>query len=297
MPEAAPLAFVALSFLITWVVLYGMTHGVQTWLSALLNALAHPRGSLWKRIALLPVSLSARAIAYVVHTTGHAISQSAAHGMQRVAHWLGSLTVWASHNAIVVGNFAEETARGFERLAGHTIPRAVAKAIAVPIHEVQIGLRHTERELAQLRRYARGIDTLVRDQVIPGLRRIAHAVDVTLPRSLGRVRARVGAAERSIANPSHAWIKRIWHAGWILVGAGLMLKFLVRKFPWLFCRNTTAAAKAVCGMDSLLLDALLLETLALTGTLSVVTFTEALLAIEGEAMQVLSLGIEELGEL
>ncbi len=254
---------IGFGFLLTWFVLYGMTHGLQTWLASFLNALAHPQGSLWKRTALLPVSLVAGATLYVFRTVGHSISQAAAHGVARVAHYVASWAIWIQHNAVALGNFAEDTAVGFERLVGHTIPHIVARAIAVPIHEVQIGLRHTERELAQLRRYATGIDRLVRDRVWPQLRRVAHAVDITLPRTIGRVGARVGAAERAISHPTNRWVKAIWKRGWILVGAGLMLRFLVKKFPHLFCRNVTKTAKALCNpVNNLLVDLLLGEAVA-----------------------------------
>jgi hypothetical protein len=278
---ALAIPILALGALLSTMVLYGMLQGSQSWLTTLLNRLAHPQGNFITRAALYPVTKAAQGVISVLHSVEHTMSVAAVHGMGAVTRWFDGLARWLTHNAIVAGNFAEEVASGFERLTTHTIPRAVAKAIAVPIHEVRVGLRHTEAELAQLRRYARGIDTLVRDRLWPALRRVAHAVDVTLPRSLGRVRARVGAAERAIARPSNRWIKAIWRRGWILVGAGLMVRFLVKKFPWFFCRNTTNAAKAICGMDNLLLDALLAETILLTQPINLRDLVKELESIEG----------------
>jgi hypothetical protein len=285
---------IGLGFFVTWLVLYGMTHGLQTWLASLLNALAHPQGSFWKVAALKAVGAIVGAAAYVFRAVGHAISQAAAHGTARVAHYFGGITVWLTQHAIIAGDFAEATALGFERLVAHTIPHVVARAVAVPLHELKVGLRHTERDLELLRRYARGIDRLVRDTIIPDIRRLAHAIDITLPRALGKVRARVGHAERAFANPSARWVKAIWKRGWILVGAGLMLKFLVRKFPYLFCRNSTNALKQVCGMDNLLLDALLLETTAIVGAISVVQFAKDLQEVEDEAVSLMRRLIQEL---
>jgi hypothetical protein len=294
---ALAIPILAMGALLSTLVLWGMLQGSQSWLTTLLTRLAHPQGNFITKAALYPFTKAVQGVLSIVHTVEHTISIAAVHGMSAVAHWFDGLARWALYNATAAANFADETARAFERLVAHTIPHIVAKAIAIPLHEVRVGLRHTEAELAQLRRYARGIDRLVHHTIWPAILRLAHAVDVTLPRSLGRVRARVGAAERAISNPSARWVKAIWKRGWILVGAGLMLRFLVKKFPWLFCRNTTAAARAVCGMDSLLLDALLLETVALTGSISVVEFAKALQAVEGEAVHVMSLGIKELGEL
>jgi hypothetical protein len=291
---ALAIPILALGALLSTMVLYGMLQGSQSWLTTLLNRLAHPQGNFITRAALYPVTKAAQGVISVLHSVEHTMSVAAVHGMGAVTRWFDGLARWLTHNAIVAGNFAEEVASGFERLTVHTIPRAVAKAIAVPIHEVRVGLRHTEAELAQLRRYARGIDTLVRDRLWPALRRVAHAVDVTLPRSLGRVRARVGAAERAIARPSNRWIKAVWRRGWILVGAGLMVKFLVRKFPYLFCRNSTNALKAVCGLETSLLDSLLLDATAIIGAVSVVEFAEALLEVEDEALGVFRGLIKEL---
>src|SRR5258705_9989411 len=96
---------IGLGFLVTFVVLYGMTHGLQTWLASLLNALAHPQGSFWKVAALKAVGALVNASTYVFRAVGHAISQSAAHGTARVAHYFGGLTLWITHNAIVAGDF------------------------------------------------------------------------------------------------------------------------------------------------------------------------------------------------
>jgi hypothetical protein len=255
---------IGLGFFVTFVVLYGMTHGLQTWLASLLNALAHPRGSFWKVTAMKIAGAVVGAFAYVFRAVGHAVSQAASHSIPRVAHWLTSIAVWVAANATVAGRFAEDTAYGFERLVAHTIPRIVAKAIAVPIHEVQLGLRHAERDLALLRRYARGIDRLVRDSIIPRIRAAERAIEVTIPREIADIRHRERVLARDFRNPSRAFAKRIWKLGWLAVGAGLMVKFLVRKFPHLFCRNVTKLGRSICSpRNNLLVDLLLGEAVAL----------------------------------
>jgi hypothetical protein len=260
LPLAIPI--LALGALLSTLVLWGMLQGSQSWLTTLLTRLAHPQGNFITKAALYPFTKAVEGVLSIIHSVEHTISVAAVHGMSAVAHWFDGLARWTLYNATVAGNFAEETARAFERLTAHTIPRIVAKAIAVPLHEIRIGLRHLERELEQLRRYARGIDRLVHHTIWPAILRLAHAVDITLPRTIGRVRARVGAAERAISHPSSRWVKAIWKRGWILVGASLMVRFLVRKFPYLFCRNVTKVAKTVCGWPNLLADLLLGEALA-----------------------------------
>jgi|SRR5215475_1145107 len=282
---AAPLILpIALGFFVTWLVLYGMTHGLQTWLASFLNALAHPQGSLWKRAALLPVSLLAQAGQYVFRTVGHAISQVASHGIPRIAHYFGSWTVWVQHHAATLGDFAAETATGFERLVSHTIPHVVAREIA-PVFRGIDHLEHEVRSLAhRLATYARGIDRLLKHFVLPQIHRLAHAVDVAIPHSIGGVRQRVGAIERRLTHPSKSYIKRIWKAGWVLVGAGLVLKFLVKKFPWLFCRNVTKAAKAVCRAPNSIIDLLLGEAFGLL-VLSDICLTVSAIEVVAEGFE------------
>ena len=279
---------IALGFFVTWLVLYGMTHGLQTWLASLLNALAHPRGSFWKVAALKAVGALVGAAAYVFRSVGHAISQAAAHGTARVAHYFGGITVWLTHHAIIAGDFAEATALGFERLVAHTIPHAVSRAIAVPLHEVRLGLRHAERDIELLRRYARGIDRLVRHSIIPDIRRLARAVDITLPRALGRVQHGERVLARDFRNPSRAFAKRIWKLGWLAVGAGLMVKFLVKKFPHLFCRNVTKVAKSICRPgNNLLVDLLLGEAVAAFVLTDICTTVRAIEGVADKAAPLL----------
>jgi hypothetical protein len=288
---------VGFAFLITFVVLYGMERGNNQWLVPLVNALKHPQGSFLKQTALKIAGAALAAVSFIVRYTTHYLSIAASHSIGAVAHWIHGLASWIEHVGAAAGDFAVSVEHAIGRIVHNEIPAAIHHA-TVPIWR---GIDHLEHDAARLaarlKAFQVGIDRIISRRILPAIRAAEHAIAVTIPHELGRIRAKERALERDITHPSRAWVKRIWRAGWILVGAGLMLKFLTRKFPWLFCRNTTAAAKAVCGMDSLLLDALLLETVALTGAISVVNFAKALQAVEGEAVHVMSLGIKELGDL
>jgi hypothetical protein len=276
---------IGLGFLVTFVVLYGMTHGLQTWLASLLNSLAHPQGSFWKVGALKVAGAIVGAAAYVFRAVGHACSQVAAHSIPRVAHWLDGVAAWVTHNATIAGSFADEVATGFERLVAHTIPaelgkwdKGLPKKIAISlglgafgaaelallgkgIDTLLRGIGSLSKD--HLRRVGHGIDRLVREHVIERFNTVERVVTHAIPKELGKVRSRVGRAERTISNPSARWVKAIWKRGWILVGAGLMLRFLVKKFPHLFCRNVTKTAKAICNpANNLLVDLLLGEAIA-----------------------------------
>lgn len=277
-------AAIGLSFLLTGATIYGMQRGQQDWLTPLINALAHPHGSFLRRTALRVASVVVAAAAWVVREVVHAMSLAASHAMGGIAHWIDGLGGWVTHVVTTVGQLAEDTAYGFERLVTHTIPREIHSATR-PLWR---GIDHLERDFhhlrERLRAFERGIDRLIAHRILPAIRAAEHAIAVTIPRELGRIRARERAAERAIRHPSRAWIKGIWRAGWVLVGAGLMVRFLTRRFPYLFCRNSTNALKAVCGMDTSLLTALLAGTVALN-EVNLRDFCRTLQAVEGEIVR------------
>lgn len=280
---------IAITALFVGMALLMLHHSINAWLLPLINSLGNPHGGFLTRIALKPITLAAKGAAWILRSVDHAISVSAGHAMAPVAHLFAGLAAWVTAAMSTSAYFAEEVAYGFQRVVSHTIPRAVSRAIAVPLHEVQLGLRHTRQMVEQLRRYARGIDTLVRDTIWPALRRVAHAVDVTLPRSLARVRAGQRVLARDFRNPSRAFAKRIWRLGWIAVGASLMVRFLTRKFPHLFCRNTTRGLKALCRMPSSLLDLLLGDALLVLAITDICDTMRAIEAVAEQAAPLLTL--------
>jgi hypothetical protein len=272
---------IGFAILLTCLVLAGMQQGGPYWLKSWLDSMMHPHANWLTRQALRPLAAIAHAALWIYHQVMHALSVAASHSMHQVAHWFDGLANTIVHASTVTGDFAADVAHGFERVVHQTIPHAIHRAL-VPVWR---GIDHLERDfhhLAQrLTHFARGIDRLIAHRILPAIRAAEHAIAVTIPRELGRIRARERAAERAIRHPSRAWIKRIWRAGWVLVGAGLMVRFLTRKFPYLFCRNSTNALKAVCGMDTSLLTALLAGTVALN-EVNLREFCRTLQAIEGE---------------
>jgi hypothetical protein len=291
---AALIVVIPIAALITWWTIYGMERGNNQWLVPLVNAFAHPQGSFLTRVALKAAGAVLAAVSWIVRYVTHYLSVAAAHSIGTVANWIHGLTAWVAHVGAAAEDFAVDVEHAIGRIVHNEIPAAVHRA-TVPIWR---GIDHLEHDAARLaarlKAFQVGIDRLLTHRVLPAIRAAEHAIAVTIPHELGRIRARERALERDLAHPSRAWLKRIWTAGWILVGAGLMLKLLARKFPYLFCRNTTNALKSVCGLDSSLLDSLLLDGLAIVGAISVVEFAEALQEIEGEAVSILGTLIKEM---
>ena len=104
----------------------------------------------------------------------------------------------------------------------------------------------------------------------------------------------VGTLEHELAHPSRAWLKRLARSMWAVALFGLLVRFLVRRFPWLFCRKVSSVGKRLCGLDQDLLNALLLDTVIISGSISVVEFARDLEAVEGVAVSLMRGFIREL---
>jgi hypothetical protein len=204
------------------------------------------------------------------------LSLEAAHHLRPVTKWIRT---YASREATVIGALAAvatATAGALERGFGVTLPREIGKATR-PID------RRARRALkgaiaaglagAALRKWIHGE---VYGNIRPQLRHLAHAADVTLPRELGRIRARERTLEHDLAHPSSRWLRRVAGAMFGLVGAAWLIRSLARRFPWLFCRNVKTAGKRLCGLDAKLFESLLSDVLAISGTISIVAFAREL---------------------
>ncbi len=108
---------------------------------------------------------------------------------------------------------------------------------------------------------------------------IPHTLPIPVGRTIAGIRARLRRLERSLPATAVA-------AAVIAVLARLGLGFLR-------CGNVKKAGKSVCGMNTGLLDSLLLDTVALLSVVSVVEFARELQTIEGEAVSIFGRLIRE----
>lgn len=290
----ALILLVPFGLVLAWLVLFGMHRSINDWLVPFLTGLLHPHGSFLTRAALKPFSVSARGVLWLVNRVDHAITKAASHSTAAIAHWLNGLTSWVTHLFNAAESFALDVEHAFGRIVHHTIPHAIHAAVAPVAHTARLGLREAEQVAHRLRVYARGIDRLLHDRILPGIRALERTVEVTIPRALGRIRTRVRALEHDLTHPSRAWLKRLARSMWAVALFGLVIRTLARRFPWLFCRKTKTVGGRLCGLDQGLLNALLLDTLILSGTISVVAFARELQAIEGAALAIMREGIDEL---
>jgi hypothetical protein len=289
----ALLAF-PLALVLAWCVLFGMHRSINDWLVPLLTRLAHPQGSFLTRAALKVLGQAAGGVLWIVNQVDHAITKAASHASAALAHALHGLAVWFTQLFHSAEAFALDVEHAIVRIVHNTIPHAIHVA-TVPIWR---GIDHLERDLHHLQQrlthFARGIDRLLTHRVLPALRHLEHAIAVTIPRELGRIRTRVGQLEHDLTHPSKAWVKRLARALWAAALLGLLLRTLARRFPWLFCRKVKTVGGRICGLDSDLLNALLLDTLIISGTISVVAMAEELQRLEPAALAIIRAGIDEI---
>jgi hypothetical protein len=241
-----------------------------------------------------PLSLAAGGVLWIVNQVDHAISKAASHASAAVAHWFHGIASWITHVFSAAESFALDVEHAIGRIVHHAIPHAIHVA-TVPIWR---GIDHLERDLhhltQRLAHFARGIDRLLTHRVLPAIRHLEHAVDVTIPRALGRIRTRVGTLEHDLAHPSRAWLKRLARSMWAVALFGLLIRTLAKRFPWLFCRKVKTVGNRLCGLDQDLLNSLLLDTILISGTISVVEFAKDLQAVESAAVDLMAGFIREL---
>jgi hypothetical protein len=164
----------------------------------------------------------------------------------------------------------------------HALAKAIARLHGTT-HEQTKAIAHTARAASDARHRA---DTAqVRAQAIPA--------DVVIPRDLSGLRGRVREAEQEIA--------RLWDRvrgiapgviGGVALGA-LTLALGRLGIGWARCSNVGKVGRRICGLDQNLLESLLLDTIAIVGSVSVVEFIRDAQAVENVALGALSGFIRE----
>lgn len=294
MPELA-LPLLPIAALFAFVVVYGMERANRQWLEPLVVALSHPQGSFLTRVALKAVGALVKGLSFVLRFVTHHLSVAASHAIAPVTAWVSGLAALVTNVVTTSADFAGSTAYAIERLAAHTIPHEVHKVRVELKHGID-ELRHAEAQaVAKLRAYAHGIDRIVTHDVLPKIRAAEHAIAVTIPHDLAGIRHRVGSLSHDLEHPSRRWLRRIAASMWGLALFGLLVKFLARRFPWLFCRKVKSVGNRLCSLDQDLLNSLLADTLLIPGTISLIAFAEELQRYEGDILRLVEGFVDELG--
>lgn len=255
-----PLVLVAipLSFILVWIVLFGMHQGSNSWLTPLVRSLIHPHGSFLTRVALKAAGRLLQGAVWVITEVQHAISAAAAHGMYPVAHWFRGHAHRETAIQTTNADFADTVARTIEAMVHYSIPHAI-NAKTIPLHRgIDANAHDLHRLRSRLAKLALGIDTLLGARLLLRVHHVEHATTQTLPRAIARDRVRIRGLERARAK-AQAGEKRVAWAG-AFAGAAALVWFVLKKWDlrWLRCTKVTRVGKLLCGMNSSLFDALFL---------------------------------------
>lgn len=278
----ALVAVVGFGLILAWLVLFGMHRSINDWLLPWLTSLAHPHGSFLTRTALKAATYIGGGVLWILNRVDHAITKAASHSTAAVAHWFHGIASWITHVFSAAETFAVDVEHAIGRIVHHAIPHAIHVA-TVPLWR---GIDHLERDFhhlrERLRAFQRGIDTLIAHRILPAIRHLEHAVAVTIPRDIGRLRHRVREVETQLSKPSRAWLRRLALLLWAAGLFGLVVRTLARRFPWLFCRNTKSFGNNLCRINPNLLGSLFADAIILSGTYSLVAFATEIVKVTAQ---------------
>lgn len=197
------------------------------------------------------------------------VSHFAASQLRLLTRWfmaMGTLTIgWFSAEA----GFTEEIVAAVERIEHRGDPKARAKAQTANKHAIHAGHAATHAN-THARSVGHALDRH-KARVNPIIRHHTHAIDVTLPRDIGRVRTREGELSRDLGKLKHRtkvledgavdtfeWIRSHPLSAVTGVFAGAVAVALTRLgYGFLRCKSWRSVGKRLnCGMGSSLLNLL-----------------------------------------
>jgi hypothetical protein len=211
---------------------------------------------------------------------------------QMAARWhaLASLVTQLAYDtkaaAILDWNIARKLATSF----GNTVITQVVGGVHKIVKVVQSEVHTVTRTVVRVEKIVgTKADAAVARAVGVLEGEIGHVIDWTIP----RLRAR----ERSLSDS----LGRLWHRvraneGRLALGAAvaLVVTALGRLgLGWIRCRNVTKVGRRICGLDPSQIEGLLLDTLAIVGTVSLIEFIRDAQAIENVALDALGGFIRE----
>lgn len=145
MPVVIAPVLVALTVVITAVVLEGLLKTHSSWLRGLLGFLFASHQSFWKRVLLYPVRVVAKGILYVEHAVMTAISHALAYSLRPITGLFNGLATIYEQLALHLGSFAEATYDAFNVLRHITVPRLIREAV-LPVQKIALEARSLARD-------------------------------------------------------------------------------------------------------------------------------------------------------
>lgn len=219
----------------------------------------------------------------ITQATRSAVSRWALAQLKPVTAWFVALTALLLNIFRTRAEVTEQTAGAFERLRHTTIPREAGKAAAPAKAAAKTATQAAHKAQAKATSTSTSLHNY-RVRTAPRIAHATHAVDVTLPQQLGRIRTREGVITKDLgalkdrtkaledgALDTWRWIRSHPLAGVTGVFAGAVAVALSR-LGWgvLRCRSWQNLGRSLkCSDASLLADLLAAATLSV-GLLSLV---------------------------
>lgn len=291
MPLAIPFLFIVLAIGGMAVVSLSQPFGsaLTGWLKSL---------GLFGTVLVGPVaSLTVGLARWISNRVGAAILDATGH----VVGWFGALYGIIAHVFTSALMWPIEMLRFQEWLLTRGIPRIVRSLTHGSTTILTVGAKR----LDALARAIVAAERFVLGRIRPVARAAAIAAVAPVLPYIHWLRQHVAALAHAIprAIPWHYprdWshtLKRIKRLERLLaagVGVAAVVAALARLgLSWIRCRNVTKAGKAVCGLDTNLLDSLLLDAVAIFSVLSVVEFAKELRTVEDEALTIMGKLVRE----
>jgi hypothetical protein len=280
---ALPDIVIGLGLLVGFLAAYGMLYGYNYSLGPVLRGIAFFLNNLKVNVWFISVNVGAWLGKEFIRLD-HAIQHILGAFVQTMDRLLG---LFFHANARLVEQIAQwidgigrDTVTVIHSLGAGRIKKAVGAAVA----PLRAQIAHVNSLLSTARATIKHDLAIAQKQI----RAAIHATTVALPRSIGRVGGRVGHLERDLVNKGKR-IKSLEKKLTVAGLTGLVTAVLVRKLGlgWLRCNNVGRAGRAVCGMDSSLLEALLLDAAALTVAFNLEEFARELQTVTGEAARLI----------
>lgn len=212
-------------------------------------------------------------VASVQKKISSVVSRFAGAKLAALAGWLAGLGTLAHELEVTLYSFAATTADAISHIATVTLPHEVAAATRPVGRTARQALRQARRGYTAAQLAARAARA-ARAAAEAGLTRVRHRLgelDASLRWARNRIRTLTDRVGRIAGR-----LSKVEKAVTFAALAGVVVKVLARRFPWLFCRRTNLLGKRVCGLDADYLESLLGTALLVASALSLAEMARAL---------------------
>jgi hypothetical protein len=208
------------------------------------------------------------------------ISRFAASHLIPIVRWFSSLNALVLGSATTVRDLSVEMADTVERLTGHVLPREIGKGNAAAKAQAKAASKTAHAALGKANSTSTALGRY-KVTTAPKIAHATHAIDVTLPRTIGDIRTREGELARDQAKlrerttslengavRTFEWIRTHPLSGITGVFAGAVAVALTQLgFGFLRCRSWKGVGKRItCGMGDWIGELLtLIATFGLAG--------------------------------